>query len=117
MINVSYDFSNYGIRRYTSPSTYDGYVLIPATSFIGLLVENTAFTIRYLQIFDNNVPPSNGDSPIISIKLPIGGQDSCDASSVRFQALQKGLVVATSTTGPYYTNPNASDQFLTVWYK
>lgn len=105
-----------GVNRYTSPSTLDSAVVIQdgKANLLNIVCENTSAGTRWCQIFDGYAAPTNGDVPIASFKLGAGSQESFSFDSTNGLYCALGIVIASSTTGPTYTDPSADEFFLTV---
>jgi hypothetical protein len=107
------------LNTYHSPSGFDGYAIVHngSCNLIGFVAENTSASTRWIQVFDGYVQPSGGAVPLLSLKLAGLSQESFSDPADRGLRLSTGMVIATSTTGPTYTDPSETKSFFTVrWY-
>lgn len=99
-----------------SVSLVTGSTALPSNGgkLLGLIALNAAAD-GYIQIFDGIAAPTGGDVPIISIKALSGTQVSLDLGVANCLPVQRGIVVALSTTGPTYT-AGGSNMWVTAFW-
>jgi hypothetical protein len=108
---------------YTSPSTFDKVAQVSGSltgqlgaTLLGMVVENTNGSTRWIQVFDGYSNVTTGAVPLLSIKMLTATQQVLNLMSTLPLHFVNGICIATSTTGPTYT-AGSSDMFLTAWWQ
>jgi|ERR1700678_311208 hypothetical protein len=111
---------------YTSSSAFDSVALVSGSSpllyapkLLGFVAENTNGSTSWVQLFDGYAAPAGGATPILSLKALTATQVVFNPDAfncISSPALNTGIVIALSSTGPTYTAISTHYLFLTAFW-
>lgn len=83
---------------------------------VGLICTNTSGSNAYIQVFDGYATPAGGSTPLMTLAVGAGAQQSLDSNCFHFQHCFQGIVVVLSSTLSTYTAVTSNLHTQAWWF-